>query len=103
MHVLVVVLQGVHTSKPRAQMTLHALVFRQGAGRGNPFSMRSTYTAAQDQAQIAPFCTCILLLLLPLRRYCCKACQVEHWKWHKALCKKLSKPAAAAAETAVLS
>jgi hypothetical protein len=33
-------------------------------------------------------------------RYCCKACQVEHWKWHKALCKELSKPAAAAAAAA---
>jgi hypothetical protein len=30
-------------------------------------------------------------------RYCCKACQVEHWKWHKALCRAISKPAAAAA------
>jgi hypothetical protein len=33
-------------------------------------------------------------------RYCCKACQVEHWKWHKALCKELSKPAPAAAAAA---
>uniref|UniRef100_A0A383VCK4 MYND-type domain-containing protein n=1 Tax=Tetradesmus obliquus TaxID=3088 RepID=A0A383VCK4_TETOB len=30
-------------------------------------------------------------------RYCCKACQVEHWKWHKALCRSKAKPTAAAA------
>jgi hypothetical protein len=42
-----------------------------------------------------------IVLLLPLCRYCCKACQVEHWKWHKPLCKELRKPAAAAADTAV--
>jgi hypothetical protein len=30
-------------------------------------------------------------------RYCCKACQVEHWKWHKALCRGKAEPAAAAA------
>uniref|UniRef100_A0A383VIY1 MYND-type domain-containing protein n=1 Tax=Tetradesmus obliquus TaxID=3088 RepID=A0A383VIY1_TETOB len=36
-------------------------------------------------------------------RYCCKACQVEHYKWHKALCRSKAKPTAppaAAAETA---
>jgi hypothetical protein len=33
-------------------------------------------------------------------RYCCKACQVEHWKWHKALCKGKAKTAAAAAAAA---
>uniref|UniRef100_A0A383VJP3 phytol kinase n=1 Tax=Tetradesmus obliquus TaxID=3088 RepID=A0A383VJP3_TETOB len=30
-------------------------------------------------------------------RYCCKACQVEHWKWHTALCKGKAQQAAAAA------
>uniref|UniRef100_A0A383WEM8 phytol kinase n=1 Tax=Tetradesmus obliquus TaxID=3088 RepID=A0A383WEM8_TETOB len=30
-------------------------------------------------------------------RYCCKACQVEHWKWHKKLCRGRSNPAAAGA------
>uniref|UniRef100_A0A383VAA9 MYND-type domain-containing protein n=1 Tax=Tetradesmus obliquus TaxID=3088 RepID=A0A383VAA9_TETOB len=29
-------------------------------------------------------------------RYCCKACQVEHYKWHKALCRNKAQPAAAA-------
>jgi hypothetical protein len=33
-------------------------------------------------------------------RYCRKACQVEHWKWHKVLCRDKAKPAAAAAEAA---
>uniref|UniRef100_A0A383VU42 phytol kinase n=1 Tax=Tetradesmus obliquus TaxID=3088 RepID=A0A383VU42_TETOB len=33
-------------------------------------------------------------------RYCCKACQVEHWKWHKALCKSKAQLAAAAAAAA---
>uniref|UniRef100_A0A383VTR2 phytol kinase n=1 Tax=Tetradesmus obliquus TaxID=3088 RepID=A0A383VTR2_TETOB len=33
-------------------------------------------------------------------RYCCKACQVEHWKWHKALCKDKAMPAATAAAAA---
>jgi hypothetical protein len=42
----------------------------------------------------------LLLLLLPSCRYCCKDCQVEHWKWHKALCKELSKLAAATAGAA---
>jgi hypothetical protein len=32
-----------------------------------------------------------------IARYCCKACQVEHWKWHKAVCKKKAKPPGAAA------
>jgi hypothetical protein len=27
-------------------------------------------------------------------RYCCKACQGEHWRWHKALCRASSRPAA---------
>eukprot|EP00883_Tetradesmus_obliquus_P015694 jgi/Sobl393_1/884/SZX75546.1 len=36
-------------------------------------------------------------------RYCCKACQVEHWKWHKALCRSKAKPAAAAAAAATAS
>ncbi|WIA16312.1 hypothetical protein OEZ85_013011 [Tetradesmus obliquus] len=31
-------------------------------------------------------------------RCCCKACQVEHWKLHKALCKSKAKPAAAEAQ-----
>ncbi|KAF6253319.1 hypothetical protein COO60DRAFT_429511 [Scenedesmus sp. NREL 46B-D3] len=33
-------------------------------------------------------------------RYCCKACQVEHWRWHKALCREMRKPAAEAAGAA---
>jgi hypothetical protein len=31
-----------------------------------------------------------------------KACQVEHWKWPKALCRGKTKPAAAAAGTTVV-
>uniref|UniRef100_A0A383VFA4 phytol kinase n=1 Tax=Tetradesmus obliquus TaxID=3088 RepID=A0A383VFA4_TETOB len=36
-------------------------------------------------------------------RYCCKACQVDHWKWHKALCKGKTQLAAAAAAAAAAS
>jgi hypothetical protein len=48
------------------------------------------------QYQIIGCCSCAAAAVVTTHRYCCKACQVEHYKWHKALCRGKAKPPAGA-------
>ncbi|WIA22917.1 hypothetical protein OEZ86_009853 [Tetradesmus obliquus] len=66
-----------------------------GILKSKPCSMLRAYEGAFSELLLVGGKSCVCARC-KAARYCCKACQVEHYKWHKALCRNKAQPAAAA-------